>query len=363
MRVVITCGGTGGHIVPALAIADIIRENEPHAEILFVGGKNGMEKELVTRAGYEIRLLDVQGLSRRISFSNFRAVARAIRASGEARRILKSFRPDLVIGTGGYACYPTLRAAISLRIPTAVHESNAVPGLAVKLLAPRLDRVWLNFEKAREALPKRSRTLVVGNPLPRGYRTPTPVAMPEGCEKMLLSFGGSLGAERINRAMLSLMKSEAAHPQIYHVHATGKREYDKMHADFCAAGLDACKNLCLLPFITEMPRYMAAADVVISRAGAMSVSELAALGCAAILVPSPNVTGNHQYKNAAALSEMGAAVLIREEELEKELAPAILTLFSDGERRRQMSRNIREFYHAHANKRIWRDILLLKKRK
>ena len=173
MRVVITCGGTGGHIVPALAIADIIRENEPHAEILFVGGKNGMEKELVTRAGYEIRLLDVQGLSRRISFSNFRAVARAIRASGEARRILKSFRPDLVIGTGGYACYPTLRAAISLRIPTAVHESNAVPGLAVKLLAPRLDRVWLNFEKAREALPKRSRTLVVGNPLPRGYRPGT----------------------------------------------------------------------------------------------------------------------------------------------------------------------------------------------
>ncbi len=363
MRAIITCGGTGGHITPALAIADIIRENEPASQLLFVGGTGGMEGEMVSHRGEEIRLLEVEGLARSLSLSNLRALYRAARARREAEALLREFRPEIVIGTGGYACYPTLRAAIALGIPAVVHESNAVPGLTVKLLASRLSRVWLNFEKAREALPSSAKALVVGNPLPRGYTRPEPLSLPKGTKKMLLSFGGSLGAKALNRAILALMQREREHPEIYHLHATGKREYDQMYAAFCAAGLEKCANLRLVPFITDMPRCMATADLVISRAGAMSVSELCALGRAAILVPSPNVTGNHQYKNAAALAERGAALLLREEELDTSLDGAVLAMLSDGERRMEMSHAIRQLYDPRANQKIWQDILALQKGK
>ena len=156
MKAVITCGGTGGHITPALAIADIIKENAPRAQILFVGGEHGMEGEIVSRAGYDIRLLAVQGLSRKLTVKNFKALFQAGCALSKSKEILASFAPDIVIGTGGYACYPALRAAIHMGIPTAVHESNAVPGLAVRMLARRLDRVWLNFEGGAERLPSRA---------------------------------------------------------------------------------------------------------------------------------------------------------------------------------------------------------------
>lgn len=359
MRAIITCGGTGGHITPALAIADIIKARDARAELLFVGAKHGMEGEMVSRAGYDVRLLELEGLARRLTFENVRVLWHAVRARREAAEIVKLFDPDIVIGTGGYACYPTLRAAIDAKVPSVVHESNAVPGLTVKLLAPRLTRVWLNFERAREALPRGASTLVVGNPITRACVTPTAISLPEGRKRMLLSFGGSLGADALNSAVLSLMERVAEHPEIYHLHATGKRAYEKVYQEFCQRGLKAHKNLSLVPFITPMPSYMAAADLVISRAGAMTVSELAALGRAAILVPSPNVTGNHQYKNAAALAAREAAVLLREEELEAKLTQTVFSLLENEEKRGRMSRNIRLFYDPQANERIWRDILFL----
>ncbi len=355
MKAIITCGGTGGHITPALAIADIILENEPRAKLLFIGGERGMEGEIVTRAGHEIRLLAVEGIARRLSLSNLKALYHTHRAVKRAREILLEFAPDVVIGTGGYACYPALRAASELGIPTAVHESNAAPGLAVRTLARRLDRVWLNFEAARAALPSGTRALVVGNPLPRGYVAPVPAPLPKGMRQFLLSFGGSLGASELNRAALSLMEQLAEHPDIYYLHAAGKREYDGMHARFCESGLDRYPNLSLVPYITQMPRYMAAADLVICRAGAMSVCELASLGRAAILVPSPNVTGDHQYKNAAAPAARGGAVLLPERELSR-LPDEVFSLLRDEKRRREMGARMREFYHPNANAQIWRDI-------
>ena len=360
MKAIITCGGTGGHITPALAIADIILNNDPHAQLLFVGGERGMEGEIVREAGYEIRLLRVRGFSRTFSFSNVRAAYSMQRAVKAARGILQEFAPDIVIGTGGYACYPALRAACELGIPSAVHESNAAPGLAVRALAKRLDRVWLNFEEALARLPRGTRALVVGNPLPRGYTAPVPIPRPKGARHFLLSFGGSLGASELNRAALSLMETLSTRPDVFYLHAAGKREFEQMHARFCEKGFDRCSHLSLVPYITQMPRYMAAADLVICRAGAMSVSELAALGRPAILVPSPNVTGDHQRKNALAPAARGGAVLLAEGELSR-LGDEVTSLLADEKRRHEMGLHMRELHHGDANRHIWRDICTLLK--
>ncbi len=360
MKVMIGCGGTGGHITPALAIADTVRQNCPHAEILFVGARGGMEEEMVTRAGYQIRLLAVRGLSRSLSLANLKTLYMARKAVCDAGKLIAEHSPDIVIGTGGYASYPALRAAVKHGIPTAVHESNAVPGLAVRRLAPQVDRVWLNFAAAAETLPRGASTLCVGNPLPRGYAVPQPTPLPRGCRKMVLSFGGSLGAGEINRAVLELMEEVAKHPEVYHLHAAGKRCFEEMHAEFCARGLDGYPNLSLVPFLTDMPQQMASATLVISRAGAMTLSELAALKKPAVLIPSPNVTGNHQYKNAKALGDKGAAILLEEAALRAgQLTRVSFALLEDPRSRRKLSDAIGAFYHPQANAEIWADIKAL----
>ncbi len=360
MKVLIGCGGTGGHITPALAIADTVCQNRPGSRILFLGAIGGMEEELVSRAGYPIRLLPIQGLSRKLTFSNLKALRLARRAAVEAREIIGELSPDIVIGTGGYACYPALRAAISMGVPSAIHESNAYPGLTVRRLAGKVGRVWLNFDAAAGHLPKGASVLTVGAPLPRGYTVPTPLPLPAGRRQMVLSFGGSLGAREINRAMLSLMELERARLDIYHLHATGKREYEGVCAEFCARGLDRCENLKLVPFLHDMPRQMATATLVICRAGAMSIGELAALGKPAILIPSPNVVGNHQYQNAKALADVGAAVLIEEKDLLRgELCEKVFSLLRDSAARQSLSGAISRFHHPRANAELFFDLCKL----
>ena len=358
MKMIVTCGGTGGHITPALAIADTVKENMPGAEILFVGSERGMENKLVRDAGYPIRALRVQGISRSLSLKNIRAAYLALRATGEADALLREFAPDIVIGTGGYACYPTLRAATKRGIPAAVHESNAAPGLAVRRLAGHLDRVWLNFADAARGLPRHCRALTVGNPLPRGCGQRIGERPRDGVLRVL-SFGGSLGARELNRAVLSLMERERQLPAVHHIHATGKREYDAVYADFRARGLDSCEHLELLPYIEDMPQRMAEADLVICRAGAMSISELAAAGAAAVLIPSPNVTGDHQYKNAKVLADAGAAVLLTEAMLSERLCECVLSLLRDQGRRKALSAAIAAFARPEANRLIYEDILRL----
>ena len=361
---IVTCGGTGGHITPALAIADTVKLNDPHAEILFVGSERGMENTLVRGAGYDMRALRVKGIARSLSPDNLRALYFAVKAVGEAKQLIRSFAPDIVIGTGGYACYPTLRAAAMLGVPCAVHESNAVPGLAVRRLAGKVDRVWLNFDAAKNELSKRASTLTVGNPLPIGCKQGGgTLRLPAGCRRMVLSFGGSLGARELNRAVLDLMERERALTDVYHCHATGKREYDRFIAEFSARGLTECRNFEVLPFINDMPRRMAAADVVICRAGAMSISEIAAAKRAAVLIPSPNVTGNHQYKNAKVLSDAGAATLVTEERLAGgELSQTVLSLLGSEERRRSLSSAVSAFARPDANRLIFEDIKRLIKK-
>lgn len=358
MRAILTCGGTGGHITPAIAIADIIRENCRGAEILFVGSEQGMENRLVPEAGYPIRALRVMGVRRSLSPANFKALYFAAHSVRAAKKILRDFCPDIVIGTGGYASFPTLFAATSLGIPAVAHESNAVPGLAVRSLSPRLDRIWLNFPETARELP-RGNCLAVGNPLPRGFGTASPAALPAGCTRMVLSFGGSLGAREMNRAALALMEREAVLSDVYHLHATGKKEYEEWRAVFEAKGFRHNARMELVPYIPDMPQRMASATLVICRAGAMSISELAAAGKTAVLVPSPNVTGNHQYKNAQVLAKAGAAVLLTEENLCQTLPETVLTLLDDAQKRSTMEKNIVPFFRKESNQNIFTDIRML----
>lgn len=364
MKVIITCGGTGGHITPALAIADMLRANMGDCKIRFLGTEGGMENTLVAAAGYEIHPLRVLGFSRKNPFLLLRSVRLMRGAIRTAKRELVGFLPDIVIGTGSYACYPALAAAISLGIPAAVHESNAVPGLAVRMLATRLSRVWLGFEAAKSALPSSARTLVVGNPQPRGFFKTDLRSGGRGERKTVLSFGGSLGAPAINAAILRLMEKTKEMGDVYHVHATGKREWEHFSDALEKKGLAGAPNLEILPFITDMPRRMREATVVVSRAGAMSISEIAMAGRAAVLVPSPNVTGDHQLKNAAALAEKGAAVLVEERELEGgALEKAVIGLLENGGKRRSMEEKVSAFAHPQANRLIYEDILRLVARK
>ena len=364
MRVLLTCGGTGGHITPAIAIADMLCENLAGTSCLFVGTEGGMENKLVAAAGYEIRALRVMGLSRKNPLALLHTAHVLRRAKRTATDIIRDFSPDIIIGTGSYACYPALAAGASLGIPTAVHESNAVPGLAVRLLAKRLSRVWLGFAEAEKHLPKGARALAVGNPTPRGFgRVGEPYPLPRGTMRMVLSFGGSLGAAKLNDAVLSLIAAERNMSGVFHLHATGRRDFERMQRLLAERGLANDTHVALVPFIENMSAAMAAADLVICRAGAMSLTELALAGRAAILVPSPNVTGDHQTKNAAVLAASGAALMIEESFLGNgTLEGAVSELLRDGARRKRMEEAVRSFAHADANRRIFTDVLSLVRR-
>lgn len=370
MRVLFTGGGTGGHINPALAIADTIKRNEKDSEIAFVGTPRGLENKLVPKAGYELYHVDIRGLSRKLSLSNLRTLWLTIVSPIHARKLLKEFKPDIVIGTGGYVCWPVMKAAADMKIPTALHESNAVPGVAVKMLASKVDRIFLNFEETGHELREKSKIVRTGNPLRNEF---TAYSQSEAkCslgfkedEKLILSYGGSLGAEKLNEAVLHLMdKYTRNHPDVRHIHATGSIEWKEAEEKFRQLGLDKCKNIELREYIFNMPQLMAAADIVICRAGAMTVSELAILGKAAIFIPSPNVTNNHQYKNADVLRQKGAAALIEEKELFtprlplKEITERLLSYEGTSERIK-MAEEIKKFAVPDANRMIYKEILKL----
>lgn len=366
MRVLFGAGGTAGHINPALAIAQIIKANCPTAKIAFVGTPAGMESRLVAEAGFPMYPIEVAGLSRSLSPRNLRALYLAAAALPRARRILDEFRPDLVIGTGGYVCWPILREAARAGIATALHESNAQAGLATRRLARHIDELWLNFAATADRLPKGSApACVTGNPTRRGFGTLTRetarrrLGLGEG-NRLVLSFGGSRGAEHLNEAILPVMRELCArYPGLYHVHACGTAHYAALAAKEGGLGPRAR----LVPYLSEMPLYMAAADLVICRAGAMTLSELAICGRAAILVPSPYVAANHQYENAAVLVRAGAACLCEEHELgDGRLLTLCRELLDDEVRRRALEVGIRAFAVPDANRRIWARIDLLSKK-
>ncbi len=361
MKAVLSGGGTAGHINPALSIAKKILKEDPKSQILFVGTPGGMENRLVAKEGFEIRHVEVKGFKRKLSAENIKAAYLAIASVGKAKKILREFRPDVVIGTGGYVSWPVLRAASKLGIPTLIHEQNAFPGLTTRKLSTLVDRVCISFEKSREYLPcKKEKTVVSGNPVNPEMET---VSRQKARSELgisapfVLSYGGSLGAKAINETVFEMAKNYSAKKPIFHTHAFGTREYESYMEKEKKEKICRFGNVKFSDYIYDMPKQMAAADLVICRAGAITLSELSFLGKPAILIPSPNVTDNHQYKNALVYHEKGAAVLIEEKDLTAEkLIQTASEILSSEEKQRQMSENMKKLAHPDATGIIWREI-------
>lgn len=371
MRVLMTGGGTGGHVYPALAIADTIRRNCPDAEIAFVGTEKGLESRLVPNAGYRMYPIRIQGLQRALTLSNIKTVYLTLTSPAQAKQVIMDFRPDLVIGTGGYVCWPLLWAAAGRGIPCVLHESNAEPGLAVKMLKRRTDLMLTNFEETASKMKagKKQRIVSVGNPTRLSCstvsRAQARAALGISDDRfVVLSFGGSLGAPAINRAALAVARQEAARQEkLVQIMATGMQKYEAILQELEGEDPDVRARLTVKDYIDDMPTYMAAADAVICRAGAMTLTELARMQKPAILIPYPDATNQHQYKNAKVLADAGAAVLIQEgAEMEEQVCRAILRMARDRAYCETMSRQIAAFAAVDTERRVYEEIIALLQR-
>ena len=353
MRVLIAAGGTAGHINPALAIAGAIRRADPAAEIHFAGRREGMEYRLVTQAGYPFHHIEITGFQRHLSLNNIRrnliTLWNLALSGPKARRMMKEVRPDLVIGCGGYVSGPVVRCAARQGIRTAIHEQNAFPGVTNKLLAPDVDLVFAAVPAAVEKLGAPDKTLVVGNPVrPEVFtqaanRAAIRAKLGAGDRTVILSFGGSLGARRINEVVADLCAWEQKeHAPVLHLHATGQYGVELFRDLQKQKGFAPGGSLEVREYIDNMPELLAAADLVISRAGALTLAELEAVGRAAILIPSPNVAENHQYYNALELQKAGAAVVIEEKDLTGEaLVSTVSGLLNEPGKLARMGRSAR----------------------
>lgn len=344
MNVIFSCGGTAGHINPAIAIANVCKERHPDANILFIGGAGGMEETLVPKAGFEIKTLPADGASRGKSLKalvhNVKVLANVVGSVRACKRIIREFQADVVVGTGGYASFPALMAASLMKVPACVHESNAMPGLTTRLVADRVDKVLVCFPESAKHYRHPERVEVVGMPVKREFIfTKKEEARKElnlDERPVIVSAFGSLGAQAMNEmtARMFRLEQDAGFPY-QHIHAVGKYGWRWIHDYAAYQGVDLknCPSLMAQEYIYNMPTVMAAADIVISRAGASSCNEIAASGTPCILIPSPNVTDNHQEKNARALEEKGGAVVVLEAECtEKRLMDEIGALLADREK-------------------------------
>lgn len=362
MRVLLAGGGTAGHINPALAIAGEIREMEPDAQILFVGRPEGMESKLVPQAGYDYATMNVAGFQRKPSFENLKrnlqAVGYLMTSGGKASKIIEDFKPDIGIGTGGYVSGPILRKAAQKGVPIIIHEQNAFPGVTTKMLSKYAKCVMLAVEDAKNHLGD-VHWEVTGNPLRAEVlsydrdRARKELGLDE--RPLVLSFGGSLGARAINEAMIPLLVQSGKDGKIQHIHAYG--QYGKWlpgKVEEQGIKISDCKNLDIREYINDMPRVLAAADLVICRAGAITLSELQAQGKPSILIPSPNVAENHQYHNAMALVNRNAASVIEEKDLTGEtLASMAQELLSDMNKLKKIGENAKKMAILDSTDRIY----------
>ncbi|MBB5172172.1 undecaprenyldiphospho-muramoylpentapeptide beta-N-acetylglucosaminyltransferase [Texcoconibacillus texcoconensis] len=343
MRVLVTGGGTGGHIYPALALIDTLKKQNQLTECLYIGSKNGLEAEIVERAELPFRALTISGFKRKLSFHNVRTVYRFLRATKTAKRYIKEFQPDIVIGTGGYVCGPVVYAAAKMNVPTVIHEQNSVPGLTNKFLSKYADRVAVTFTDSAPFFPE-DKVVETGNPRAQQmYETAksllqqprTPLYGLDPTKKTVLIFGGSRGASPVNRAVIeSLSKWEDTSYQCIYV--TGEVHHEEIQKEMDKRG--SVSNISIQPFIHDMPNVLAKVDLVVARAGATTLAELTALGLPSVLIPSPYVTNNHQEKNARSLADRGAAVVLKEEDLSGEsLFKEIETILSDEKYKQSMT--------------------------
>ena len=357
LKVILSAGGTGGHIFPSLAVADAIKHRHPDAEILFVGAQGKMEMERVPKAGYQIEGLWISGIQRKLTLDNLIFPVKLMSSLMKAKIIISKFKPDVVIGFGGFASGPTLRAAASKGIPTVIQEQNSYAGLTNKWLGKTVDKICVAFEGLEKYFPK-NKIVLTGNPVRKDILDITP-KRGEACKhfklhtekKTLLIIGGSLGAKSINEGIMNDMKPLLAN-DIQILWQTGKNMYVslKMFED---------ERVRIFDFIDRMDLAYAAADVIISRAGASSVSELCIVGKPVILVPYPHAAEDHQTKNAMALVNNDAAILIKDSEAGEKLCPTTAELLKDADRQHKMSANIKKLARPNATEDIVNEILKL----
>ena len=366
MRVLFAGGGTAGHINPALAAAGYLREKEPDAQILYVGNKGGMEERLVSAAGFKFRTIRISGFQRKLSLKNIKrnaqTVVRVFSASAEAKKIIREFQPDICVGTGGYVSGPVIRAAQKLGIPTVIHEQNAYPGVTTKMLAKHADCVMLAVEDAKKYLERTDNCVFTGNPVRmsvlKAEREASRRALGLDERPLVLSFGGSLGAAAVNRAAAYMLGESAKEKKYQHIHGYGQHD-EKFLGEAHAAGVKEEENpqIRMLEYIHNMPECLAAADLVIGRAGAITLTEIEATGKCSILIPSPNVAENHQFHNAMALVNRDAAVLIEEKDLTGEkLWETVNAILSEPGRAEAIGQNARRMAVLDANERIYQII-------
>jgi UDP-N-acetylglucosamine--N-acetylmuramyl-(pentapeptide) pyrophosphoryl-undecaprenol N-acetylglucosamine transferase len=364
MNVIFTCGGTGGHINPAIAVANMMKERHPDINILFIGAQGRMEEKLVPQAGYEIKCLPGSGLSRKLNLSgikqNVKAAKNVLTAVSACKKIIKEFKPDVIVGTGGYASFPALYAGSSMGIPTCVHESNAVPGVTTKMAAARASRVLVSFPESAQYYRNQDKVEVVGMPVRKEFiltgKEEAKAQLGLDHRPVVVSAFGSLGARMMNFAVADMFKLEKEDNfPFQHIHATGSFGWEWMpeHVASLDVDVNGDNGIDMREYIYNMPTVMAAADVIISRAGASTCNEIGASGTPSVLIPSPNVTNNHQEKNARILEGHGAAIVITEDQCSgKVLYNTVQQLLEDHDRRKAMSAAVRDMVVLDSAERI-----------
>ena len=369
MRAIFTCGGTAGHVNPAIALAQLMGEKDPSSVFLFVGAERGLEKDLIPKAGYDFKTVHISSFHRSFKPAEIRhnlvSVCNLLRAPHEARAILREFRPDVVIGTGGYASYPTVKEAAKAGIPTLVHESNMVPGLTTEMLEPYAGRILVGFESCREHYRHPEKVVVTGTPVRTDFfdltreQAKEKLGVADG-RPLLVSFWGSLGASGMNAHMADFLALEANKESFHHIHGAGASGYGPLLAALRERGvrLEEHPALQVREYIYDMGTVMRAADLVLCRAGASTISELTALGVPALIVPSPYVTNNHQEKNARALERAGGAcVLLERDSSGQELYRLSCSILHDSARRQAMAAAMASLGIRDATERIYQTVL------
>ena len=361
MRILFAGGGTAGHINPAISVADYVKSMTPDFEALFVGTQRGLETKLVPKAGYNIEYIDIEGFSRCNMLKNVSVAKKLIASVARSKKIIKEFRPDCVVCTGGYVSGPVAMAAKAMKVPSLIHEQNVYPGLTVKGAQKYVDYLALSFEETKKFMNAKEKCVVTGNPI----RTEILSAnKDEAREKLginkpfVLIFGGSLGANAINEAVVGMLSEICKEGRFSLLFGTGDRNYDAIMQRVKENGIELTEDVKIVSYIDNMAECMAAADVVVSRAGAITVSEIAALAKPSVLIPSPNVVRNHQEQNAREFVKNGAANMITEDKLTPEsLYKKISDMVSDSEGLEKMSHNLRALAKTDALERIY-DLII-----
>ena len=366
MKVVIAAAGTGGHINPGIAIANKIKKENKNAQITFIGTNRGLENDLVLRAGYKLKQIEAYGINRKMSIQNFKNMIKTLRSFKSAKKIIKEINPDLVIGTGGYICGPTILAAKKYKIPTMLHESNAFPGMSVKLLANKVDIVLVGFEDAKSRLKKAKKVVVTGTPS-KIKKVQLTKEQEEEVKKqydiknnlpIVLIFGGSQGAKSINNALIDIIQNKLnTNYQI--IWAVGQKQYDIVRETLKSIGLNInnIKNTKIVPYIYNMEDVMNLADLIIARSGAMTITEVAKVGKPAIFIPFPFATENHQEYNAKVLENEGAAKIILDKDLNKEtLTSSLNEMLKDIEKLLEMGQNANKVAVQNVEEKIYEEI-------